>query len=235
MLTMVMPLSLRRAICIGMLASALSIASPSGNQITAWVDKPGTKISPTFYGLMTEEINHAYDGGLYGELICNRSFRDSRTSPVYWSPLTNGRGAGAIALDEDAAGTWPTNVSLRLDVSSADKDGRFAIANGGYWGIPVQPHTTYRASFYARSSANFSGPLTVSIEPLSGSKAVASATCPNLSATWKKYTVTLRTGDLKPSTDNRFTISASHSGTVLVSRCLAFPTDIQSSRQWQSY
>ena len=40
------------------------------------VNKPGVAIPKTFYGLMTEEINHAYDGGLYAELIQNRTFQD---------------------------------------------------------------------------------------------------------------------------------------------------------------
>ncbi len=47
------------------------------DSITVKVDEPGAKFSPLFYGLMTEEINHAYDGGLYAELIQNRIFRDT--------------------------------------------------------------------------------------------------------------------------------------------------------------
>src|SRR5450432_2365466 len=38
-------------------------------------DKVTAKMPPTFYGLMTEEINYSYEGGLYGELICNRTFK----------------------------------------------------------------------------------------------------------------------------------------------------------------
>ncbi len=47
------------------------------------VDQPGVKISPMLYGLMTEEINHSYDGGLYGELVQNRIFQDNRDKPVH--------------------------------------------------------------------------------------------------------------------------------------------------------
>ena len=47
------------------------------------VNKPGPAIPNTFYGLMTEEINHSYDGGLFAELIQNRSFQD---------PAPRGRG-----------------------------------------------------------------------------------------------------------------------------------------------
>ena len=46
-------------------------------ELTVSVDEPGHRISPMLYGLMTEEINHSYDGGLYAELIANRIFRDT--------------------------------------------------------------------------------------------------------------------------------------------------------------
>ena len=46
------------------------------NRMTVRIDAPGAKSSPSLYGLMTEEINHAYDGGLYAELIQNRIFQD---------------------------------------------------------------------------------------------------------------------------------------------------------------
>ena len=45
------------------------------------VDQPGPRIDPIFYGLMTEEINYSYDGGLYGELIRNRIFQDRPIAP----------------------------------------------------------------------------------------------------------------------------------------------------------
>lgn len=57
------------------------------------------QVSPTLYGLMTEEINHSYDGGLYAELIQNRAFLDSEKSPVHWSVVNDKNSAAAIALD----------------------------------------------------------------------------------------------------------------------------------------
>ena len=44
--------------------------------LTVNADQPGAKIDPIFYGLMTEEINYSYDGGLYAVLIRNRIFQD---------------------------------------------------------------------------------------------------------------------------------------------------------------
>src|SRR5579863_10576063 len=42
-------------------------------------------VSPTLYGLMTEEINFSYEGGIYGELIRNRTFKSSAQSPTFWN------------------------------------------------------------------------------------------------------------------------------------------------------
>ena len=57
------------------------------------------------YGLMTEEINHAYDGGLYAELIRNRIFKDNKTTPEAWSLVKNNAADNAdiklMAADEN--------------------------------------------------------------------------------------------------------------------------------------
>src|ERR1700722_6427481 len=84
--------------------------------LTVDLAHPGVKISPMLYGLMTEEINHSYDGGLYAELIQNRSFEDSSRIPLHWS-LVKGIGAQAkIELDEkNPVNTTALKRSLRLD------------------------------------------------------------------------------------------------------------------------
>src|SRR5664280_1898118 len=52
-------------------------------------DQVTTKVSPVLYGLMTEEINYSYEGGLYGELIRNGAFKANATNAVYWSATGN--------------------------------------------------------------------------------------------------------------------------------------------------
>ena len=51
------------------------------------LSKTGVAVSPTLYGLMTEEINYSYDGGLYGELVRNRAFLDDSKRPVSWDAV----------------------------------------------------------------------------------------------------------------------------------------------------
>ncbi len=121
--------------------------------------KPGADVSPMLYGLMTEEINHAYDGGLYAELIRNRIFKDNKNTPEGWSLVKDDASVAAIKLMAANEGHIPYDerqhainsaltTCLRLTVEKAS--GRAGIANEGYWGIPVKPSTTYHASFYMK-------------------------------------------------------------------------------------
>ena len=80
---------------------------------------PAGKVSPLFYGLMTEEINHAYDGGLYAELVRNRAFLDDAQTPVHWSVVQGNGCRHAIALDPANRSTRRFRTSLRLDVTQA--------------------------------------------------------------------------------------------------------------------
>src|SRR5690349_19684386 len=63
--------------------------------LTVDAAQPVGKVSPMHYGLMTEELNHAYDGGLYAELVRNRAFLDDEKAPAHWSPVGSGNAAAA--------------------------------------------------------------------------------------------------------------------------------------------
>lgn len=207
-----------------LLCAGLALAADPG-KLTVRVDQPGVKISPTFYGLMTEEINYSYDGGLYAELIRNRIFKDDPRRAAHWSVVKSGDGAGSIELDTvDPVNTTALTTSLRLDIAAAGQNSRVGVANDGYWGIPVKPDTTYRASFYARAKPGFSSPLTVTLESADGAVTHANATVASVSATWQKYTVSLTTpASVQASTKNRFVISATTPGTVWLSLVSLFP------------
>jgi alpha-N-arabinofuranosidase len=200
------------------------ISRGAPGRLTVEVNHPGAKISPMLYGLMTEEINHSYDGGLYAELIQNRIFQDDDIRPVHWSLVKSDGAAGAIALDEhDPVNTTALTRSLRLDIDSVGNGQRVGVANEGYWGIPVLPNTQYHASFYARGGGGLTGPLIVDIESNDGQIVYTSASVDQIDAEWKKYDVTLATGDLKPLADARFVISTSGTGSLWLSLVSLFP------------
>src|SRR5215510_10150966 len=191
--------------------------------LTVRVDQPGVRIDPMFYGLMTEEINFSYDGGLYAELIRNRTFRDKPQDPVNWSVAKYKGGEGSIALENNPVPNTALTAALKLDATSLTSGQRVGVANEGFWGIPVKPDTTYRASFYAKASDNFKGPLMVAIESNDGKTVFASAQVSPISQEWKKYTATLKTGKLTASTTNRFVISTGSPGMIWFSLVSLFP------------
>jgi alpha-L-arabinofuranosidase len=166
-------------------------------------------VSPTLYGLMTEEINYSYEGGLYGELIRNRSFMANPLWPAFWDVV----GHPAVALDRSRPLNAALDVSLKVDARAASAKTPEGIANRGYWGIPVRPDTTYRASFFARSD-DFHGPLTVALVSTDGETVFARAEVPGISPDWRQYTVQLRTQQVPASKDNVLEIFATTPGTI---------------------
>lgn len=69
--------------------SLTSTALAASASLSVRADRPGAKISPMLYGIFFEEINCAGDGGLYAELVRNRSFEDA-DKPEHWSLETSG-------------------------------------------------------------------------------------------------------------------------------------------------
>ena len=114
-------------------------------------------------------------------------------------------------------------TSLKLQITAIAPGQRVGIGNDGYWGIPVKPNTTYTASFYAKASDNFTGPLTVAIESTDGKITFASATLAAITNAWQKYTVTLKTAQVQPTVAARFIISAAAKGTVNFNLVSLFP------------
>jgi alpha-L-arabinofuranosidase len=186
-------------------------------------DQEVASVSPVFSGMMTEEINHSYDGGLYGELIQNRVFKDDTAKPVHWSLVQADGAAGSIGLDFTNALNSPLPVCLQLEAASAAKGHRVGVANDGFWGIPVKPGTRYRASFYAKA-AGFTGPVSVTIESADGATIFAQGQVEHLSSDWQKYSVTLTTsGEVTPAANACFVLAVNSPGTVWFNLVSLFP------------
>ena len=185
-------------------ANAIAQLAGSG-RLSIDAAQRGATINPTHFGAFLEEINHSVDGGLYAELIRNHDLKESSSSPVAWSAI--GAPRAGISLDESHPLTSANPVSLKLSIPAGAGPGRVGVANTGYWGVPVKPATSYRVSFYARSSTASPGPLTVDLESDSG-RVWASATVNGVTEGWARYTARLRTGRQVPSSlANRFVIS----------------------------
>jgi alpha-N-arabinofuranosidase len=203
-----------------LVAAPLALSGQPVLQIKA--DQVAAHVSPMLYGLMTEEINFSYDGGLYAELVRNRSFKEDAKEPVHWQLVQEQGGTGTMALDPSQPFNDAIPTSLKLTVTKAGGNQRVGIANEGFWGIPVKPNTRYRASFYAKAEG-FAGPLGIAIVSNDGATVHASAQVARVTGSWKKYEAILTTGQAKASAENRLVISAGGAGTVWFSMVSLFP------------
>ena len=214
-----------------MLLFNIKVNAQTNPSVTLKLNQTGHAIPPKLYGLMTEEINFSYDGGLYAELIRNRTFTDNARSqmpmngdnsrvPDHWSLIKDGNAKGIVTLDRQNPVNYILNVCLCLDAENAGS--RIGIANEGYWGIPVHPKTTYTASFYAK--ANKAVPLSISIESTDGKTVYAQAQSKAIGSSWQQYRLTLTTADnITPTADARFVISTTDAGKYWFNLVSLFP------------
>lgn len=188
--------------------------------VTVQVDRPGAKINPALHGIFFEEVNMAGDGGLYAELIRNRSFEDS-DNPKHWS-LVHGKSAnGKLTIDSQRPMSKKNPRSLKWTIDAADDNNRVGVASDGYYGIPLQKNAVFEFSFAARADDGFSGPLSVTLEDNDGRQVYASARIQGLTAEWKTFRGSLTAGKTGPKA--RLVIAASRPGTVWLDMVSLFP------------
>src|SRR5256885_16793111 len=84
------------------------------------VNQPKAPVSPMLYGLMTEEINYSYDGGLYAELVRNRTFRSDWSGILNWFLVEKGGASAKVTLDNREGPSAALPGSAKLEITKAD-------------------------------------------------------------------------------------------------------------------
>jgi len=186
-------MKLKKLFAAAALASAISInAQPA--KITVAVDQPGHKISPILWGIFFEDINLSADGGLYPELVRNRSFEDSE-KPDFWK-ITGTE----ATIDDSVPLNYFNRRYLRLKLN-----GQFTVENDGYWGMNIVKGEGYTFQFAAQAGnvskslpLDFNGPLTVRLLGASGSELAKGEIPGPIQGGWKYRTVDLVATDSDP-------------------------------------
>ena len=168
--------------------------------VTIHADQPKA-ISPDLFGIFFEDLNYAADGGLYAELIQNRSFEYSSADYPEWNFFTGWEliqtgGKCSIALGTETP-LHPNNPHyLVLNLEGAA--GEVGLRNGGFDGIVIKAGEAYDLSLFARVLAGDFAALKVRLESrlgeLLGEVELAAPT-----ADWAKYTATIT-----PTGEDRF-------------------------------
>src|ERR1019366_6139648 len=95
------------------------------------VDHPTSKVSPTLYGLMTEEINFSYDGGLYPELVRDRTLSNDWQALAHWTLVSRGNSVAKITSDDKNGLSAAIPRSLKVSVTSAGGAAQAGVQNDG--------------------------------------------------------------------------------------------------------
>lgn len=128
---------------------SLMFSAKSSAQVTMDIDaqQRGPMVSDYQYGLFFEEINHAGEGGLYAELVNNRSFENS-DEPEHWKKV--GGGVTMNVTTKDLLNS-AQHHALDVKVGGASKMFPQGIANEGYWGMSFKKDSTYTLTFFVKS------------------------------------------------------------------------------------
>ena len=151
------------------------------HNIQVEVKKTGSPIQKTMYGIFFEDINFGADGGLYGEMIKNRSF-EFDNHLVGWLPFGNVK----ILNDKPCFDKNPTYVQLSYHKELTGS----GIENEGFKGIGVKATDVYKLSVYARCHDIDSIELKVELIN-SNNDIIASTKLKFAGKDWKKYQVDL--------------------------------------------
>jgi alpha-L-arabinofuranosidase len=192
----------------------------------------GKKISPDLFGLFFEDINYSADGGLYAELVQNRSFEYNPTERKEWNPFsyweyyTPGYSYGRISV-ETTTPIHPNNPHyIVLDIEHVGKEIKYTglagvgIKNSGFDGIVIRKGEKYNFSMFACQLSNNPVSLTICLQNTKG-EVLAENKFITSSADWKKYTANLNA--IESSDTANLVILATTEGKLALDLISLFP------------
>ena len=190
--------------------------SGGGNRIVVDSGKPLFPVSEDMWGIFFEDIDLSLDGGVYAELVRNRSFEDGlvktrRQSTIgYWSTV----GRATIALDSSKPISDKNRNCGRVEALPGG-----GVANDGYFGIAVKEGAEYRLSVAMRGDVK--GPVEVSLKSLG--KTLATGAIGGIGPEWKTFDLALVASGTDP--DAKLVFTAPQGGTFYLDCVSLFPRD----------
>lgn len=212
-----MKLRLPMLASIGM-AAALTVGA-ADNVLNVQANKPGAPIQPTMYGLFFEDINYAADGGLYAEMVKNRSFEFPQNL-MGWVTYGN------VTLQND--GPFERNPHYVRLGSAGHNDKHTGLENEGFFGVTFKKDQEYRFSVWARSPKGEKATLRVElVDPatMGETHVAAKQEITVESADWKQYEVTLKPGTSCEKGKLRVFLNKPDNVTVDLEHLSMFPVD----------
>lgn len=168
--------------------AAVASGAMAANTLTVQVNKPGAKVPDTMYGIFFEDINYAADGGLYAEMVKNRSFEFPQ-SLLGWTTF------GKVEVKDD--GPFDRNPHYVRLLPSGHNDKYTGLENEGFFGVTFHKDSVYKFSAYMRAPEKAAKIRVELCNPASmkESQVYASHTFDVNSKEWTKYSCELKPDD----------------------------------------
>lgn len=209
-----------------MFFGAFVVATPLLGEavVTVNVGAQSKPISRDLFGIFFEDINYAADGGLYAELVQNRSFEYTPGDNKQWHALTaweqvrRGGGSGRVEVrsQEPIHANNPNYAVLAVERAGEG----VGLANAGFGGIPLKAGGKYDVSLFARRLAGEPVALAARLERKDG-RVLAETAFSVVSEAWGKHVATLCPQEDEP--DARLVVLARSVGTVALDMVSLFP------------
>ena len=166
------------------MASAFGLTASAQRQLVVQAKKPGAVIQPTMYGIFFEDINFGADGGLYAEMVENRSF-EFPDRLMGWNMFGNVQ----VSQVRPAFDRNPHYVVLG---DSGHIEKRTGLENRGFFGMGLKKGLRYDFSVYARLHDAGSKPARIRVELVDSRNTIVGRERITIdSRDWKKYTASV--------------------------------------------
>ena len=208
----------RRGWMLALMASATLTMQSQTHEFVVQTKKPGAEIQPTMYGIFFEDINFAADGGLYAELVKNRSFEFPQAL-MGWNTF------GRVDVKDD--GPFERNPHYVRLSPAGHPAKQTGLDNEGFFGIGVREGEEYRFSVWARVPEGGAGARLrielVNTASMGENQAFATQELTVTSNEWKKYQVILKPTETQEKAKLRIFLASPH--TVDLEHISLFPVD----------
>ena len=218
--------SLFYSMMLCLLLIAQNIQAQKVSEITVKVNQRVNTVPASMWGIFFEDINFAADGGIYAELVKNRSF--SFIDPLMgwkWISKDEGKGDGLLYNSGDLLRPNKRYVSIQ----SANDNGSYGLSNEGFRGMGIKKDAGYRLTLTARNGdQNIAANIMVELVDSTG-KVLAENQLSGLTKDWRKYEVILK--PVKTEANARLNVFVKGKGLVEIETVSLFPVDTWKERK----
>ncbi|MFV0591585.1 MAG: alpha-L-arabinofuranosidase C-terminal domain-containing protein [Draconibacterium sp.] len=196
----------------------IALNSPAQTNFEIDISKPGAAIQPDMYGVFFEDINFGADGGLYAELVKNRSFEFDQPF-VGWVPFGDVK-----VLDESPCFDRNPHY-VRLNEKGLRRV--TGLENTGFTGMGFKQNDSYRFSFFARSLDGAEKKFR--IELVSNNNTIGKGNLSVAGSDWEKYECTIKSAETAPRGKIRLVLETA--GEVDLDHISLFPAETWKNRE----